>query len=1836
MVLSALVFGAIAANPKPVSAIGPSITTIITDIPGVIFRAIDRVRNSIAAAFKDANNIAFKSALQIFEQRLASEILTQVSTAGPGQKPLFLTNPRTFFQNVADSAAGDYIDDFTRGVTGRRGPGGALSETRGRFLISRFLRAQIGSPLEDCRTQCRDELAIQIDESSVKEFTAEELANTGFRNDHERLVAFMRWEIDTFTTPTKDRDENAAVVCKYAAQSAGPLAQGQTAMPWFINLSTCLTATDQPYCRTTAKECLRRQTEAINNEYATAQEQTGTCLRECKTGVAGAVTQAINRATARDIFAAVENIDITRSPAAIANALKRDTSDFGQLLRASATLTAVVQSNVTGEKTRLSADVLPRETRVSGEVITPKNVTASTLGGALTGGDQARLVFTGTTLADRLQGLASFINSPAGKLLFSFFQSKCGLNPDACRGPANAQSSIGRLFFGNGLPTGIAGAKLQFATFGRTELVTGEPGRNEISIPEQLSGSGLIDAQFRTAIEDRLTVAEALSRGLLDRRKTFGFDRDGAQPTTGYSYRALQYLRKFRVTPVGWELAAEYSRRFDPRDLSLGFLTEQYGMCAQQSRSCSNLRSQTCTSDNDCVGPAAGPSGQCNFPEGIKTDRVCSNNYNRQCTTSADCDGAACGASPYCGLVDPNWVLKAPQTYCRRQGAGEEILTKEFVCDQDNVVANPEDPDALDLGEDAPNCVASPQNPNPDVGRWVITRNTETCADTQSCIAENDDGTCLAYGYCVQERQTYKFSGTQCSPEQATCTTYTDDTGREVSYLSNTLDFASCNSEAAGCQWYCTDQDQTSGQWLCSQTTGGRVNFTGAVERCSASQSGCRQFIRTISGTNRLANGGFETFINADIDSGQTADLPGWTKSNNFLTTPVSPSDSEFTSGNTAALKLQGGGGDALSQTVDGGYPLYERGFIGSLRARADSACTARLRLQTDVAAPTQDIAVTEGWATHAIILRVPGSQVATSTSNTIGFVLELAGCANAGLVIDSAQFEESATQTAFKDYGAVNVIHLNGSRRQCAADDVGCEEYTRISTRQKITGQVRDSNRCTADKVGCATFAVEPVTTTPSRPGTGSACSNDSQCPNGGTCVAGTCSAVNLVAPRGQACSAQHVGCEEYTNLDEVARGGEGREYFSRVKQCVKPDHVGRTTYYTWIGDAQRGFVLRANDLLRSNADSGPCTSVSFADTANAVPQCNDTAATIQAATCAAGDLASNADCAEFYDSALNIYYRLRSRTVSVTAECRPYRNTVDQTDADPANDNRVYFLSRNENVQCPSTAASCRAYTGNAGRTTRQVFTDNFDGGSAANWIGGQPSTQSVNSTGRSMFVQPTPGNPRAAAYTKTAVLAGKVQAGKSYLVSFIAAAGSDQVTTVSAAFGIGNGPTFDPSDNQTFPGSGVLQWNAASNPASPEWQTYTLGPLRLAADPGPNLGLLIDGGSGYVDNVTLTEINDSVYLLSATVPLCSQSDIGCDAYRDRSGQTQYLKSFSRLCSPDVVGCEAMIDTQNSASPFAEIVKGVSTPADEIVTYVNDRSTYCPSSAKGCQAFGKPVYGQDQTIANFQTVYLKNNPDRYTLDLCVSSELFCRAYTTPSGTSAFFKDPLTNVCEFRSDSSDSGGFWYVVGTSYRCPTVNLTPQGRPIGPSCSPVCAAGERAGKACVSNSDCPGSQCVGDAGLAGRITGNRLGQCVSDSDCVGGNRCLYQAGICPETANGCTEYRDPSDPISCRSECTLVQQGASPVYVDQNCVRTQCVGNANTNGQNCQSDSQCGANGQCVGLNNIPSVGLPGCRAYTYIRDTVEENSAECNGQIDLEVGCRPFNDSSDSSLNFRGQ
>jgi hypothetical protein len=574
----------------------------------------------------------------------------------------------------------------------------------------------------------------------------------------------------------------------------------------------------------------------------------------------------------------------------------------------------------------------------------------------------------------------------------------------------------------------------------------------------------------------------------------------------------------------------------------------------------------------------------------------------------------------------------------------------------------------------------------------------------------------------------------------------------------------------------------------------------------------------------------------------------------------------------------------------------------------------------------------------------------------------------------------------------------------------------------------------------------------------------------------------VNFIPKTGRSCSADQVGCEEFTNLDVVAKGGEGREYYSYLRECLKlPESADQCSYYyTWAGSETSGYQLRRYYLKKDSRSNGPAL---VPNPRKDLGECDSP-----------DDIIINPHCKQFYDSAGNIYYRIYENTITCSEQCLPYRKTVpavykyqDYNGDESVNDNDCLFINAEpaqestcqqilsdpnwtgkcctrtnfmaiptEGTACASVNAGCREYKGNAAYNLRQVFLDDFETGTVGPWVTEtpnaslSPSTESIYFGGRSMKAKIGSSGPTEISLLRD--ISGQVSQGKSYLLSFlIKGIGAGEIK-----FGITGNPVQKISTNEIN-----------------DWQLVTVGPLYLANLPTGTVKLNItakankyepppvpNGGyyTFFIDNILLKEVQESIYLIKdswQTPSACDKPTQGamlyCQEYRDRSGRVHYLKSFTRLCREDIVGCEALIDTKNSSNPFRETfnitdpdnpIDNLIISQDEMVYFVNDRQKSCQTQDKGCQKFGLPVLDANGSVVGWSDQFLRNNPDQYKRKpiLCLANGLNCEEFM-PAGktTPVYFKDPGEKVCEWRENvpiGGENKSGWFKKGTNQPCYT--------------------------------------------------------------------------------------------------------------------------------------------------------------------------------------------------------
>lgn len=349
--------------------------------------------------------------------------------------------------------------------------------------------------------------------------------------------------------------------------------------------------------------------------------------------------------------------------------------------------------------------------------------------------------------------------------------------------------------------------------------------------------NNVIDLNFALAIERRLTIAEAMTKGNLRGTYSFAYGEDLQSNT--YHLANIKKLRKARVVPLGLELAAElirdcnYRKDHDPcPGLGYSNCTGMIAYCdwTEATKTCTKKGSVTFGDFQDLTDTNSNILGT---PLAIQRFENCKFDatnvdlnkkmYNQviNATLSDVVKGfdergqnGECGdydaqdqESPFCNLVDPDWILKIPATKCLQ-------------------------PEAFDKNEAYGELLQ-----NNDSGRRYA-----RCADFASCL-QNDEpkncgsGSTGSYGVCVKEKNVWRISSaiSVCDAYNDSCRayTFTDREGKEneIAYLKNTLDPANCSADTVGCKGFTRVYD------------GQKFYFNRNVQTCEAQAEGCHEFI---------------------------------------------------------------------------------------------------------------------------------------------------------------------------------------------------------------------------------------------------------------------------------------------------------------------------------------------------------------------------------------------------------------------------------------------------------------------------------------------------------------------------------------------------------------------------------------------------------------------------------------------------------------------------------------------------------------------------------------------------------------------------------------------------------------------------------------------------------------------------------------------------------------------------------------------------------------------------------------------------------------------------------
>ncbi|MCX6798194.1 MAG: hypothetical protein NTX66_03230 [Candidatus Falkowbacteria bacterium] len=1217
----------------------------------------------------------------------------------------------------------------------------------------------------------------------------------------------------------------------------------------------------------------------------------------------------------------------------------------------------------------------------------------------------------------------------------------------------------------------------------------------------------VIDERFLQAITEKKTVAEALKEGFLNKDWLIS---SNSQDANSYNVRNINILRKYRILPIGWEEAANKSEKLNKKVTLMDLVS--------------------CFDPNDSYNEFG-------------------NEFDVR--NQAWCEG----------LIDPNWVLKSPLGYCRKQGIGNQIQSTQIIPGQPAQGGVPATPSSLN-----------------------VSRVEDYCADEQTCIKEKADGTCDAYGYCNSEKRTWTFGNDSCDPVSNTCQTFTKTNGTSVSYLKNTLDYGNCGADNAGCQAYSWTgvYSATSSQVAWDATK--KIYLNNNAGTCSADEEACTGLLRVKPswGSNLIMNASFDNDALGDlastgcVNSGSNpgASLNDWyfrSETSSICSAEIIDIANLGGSVSNKALKLSIPGGDiGVYSNPANNHSLLPTNFAflpdQSYTLSADVYLVSGDKVDLwigNLTNPPSNFATAntkDSWQ------HLSFTKTAADGINDPEFALK--GSASSGNVefyVKNLKFELSDYDTGWKLYGAYHVYEKilppyleaacytnSGSgvsdytlkpgapsicssfARKCNKNEAGCELYSSLDN-FAVPAQVAPTDYCPQECLGYDTYVSKRT-------------------------YFNSPLAENLIPKTAQTCSAASAGCSEFTNLDETAKGGEQKEYYSFLKQCIKPDTSVCGDFYVWNNGNESGYQLQALSLKVDSstnpADSNPyvvesdnalCDAAIF----NALPS----------------DPAYNPDCRQFYNKAGDVSYHLISRTVTCSDDCKTYRMSAKNIDSklttlaacDTSSDQHFWDTSNStcyvclnggtwdnnqqactykaipsEGTSCAAKDNGCREFNGNRGNNLRLIKSYDFENG-VTTWLGLGSATTSLsadsnNKDGHSLKFDPGTNNPGAMKID----LGNSVQSQGAYVIKFIAKAQAD--TDLNIAFN--NGVASDETGGLFGTTNPSLQLKGDN-----EWHIYQVNLNVLNHEVSATETLEFSANHVFkLDNIILQEISDKYYLISqsSVIPdICyydmldkyqgADYNLGCSAYADRNKVQNNLHQFSHLCQDSAVGCEMMINTQNYGPYNSKIFNDanangvcdsneadcVKVAQDSVVYAVFDQSKQCNSADQGCARLGQAQ--KQGSNWYFSDIYKKNNPDTYDKSLCQEASVGCSQWQDTSGAYNYFKDPGLNTCVYRNSNFGNGIKKWFRAPVNRC---DLNDDGQ-----IKNVINFNEAAGSICLSDGDCSnGHKCL--------VDNNDYDCPVSYLKTIGYGGVNNQiptpdgaAGSCEPIASGCTEYIDP---------------------------------------------------------------------------------------------------------------
>lgn len=1411
--------------------------------------------------------------------------------------------------------------------------------------------------------------------------------------------------------------------------------------------------------------------------------------------------------------------------------------------------------------------------------------------------------------------------------------------------------------------------------------------------------SGFASAIARAESGTPMTVQEAIDQNLIHgdwpliphELDNVTKNQDPLCYTYGYCYGNLVKMRKARVLPIGWEIAA--------------------------SRNSGSVTLQEIVDGFDDCGDQAG---------GIDDSHQ------------------------WCHLVDPNWVLKYPETQCRALANGELLLS-----------------------------TLSP-------GR------AGACVDTPSCISENNDGSCDGgYGYCVQESNVWRFRGEECPAQYASCMAFENtDSGDSANYLLNTVEYSVCDASNAGCEWYRTNKyyddggtvDDTSDdayEWLPGTeaddggfvtadreddarvydrgvgnapraaytyaTTGGttvlgydsdgdgvddasygtyayqdRVYFNNNVEECASEDAGCSAVyaVNDTLALNLVRNPSFET---DDDEDGVPDDWGGYlTLSTGTLDTSGDSyyGTSAHSTGAVGVIQQEG-----IRLAPNNFYTLsfYARQSDDS----ASDAVSARVVLRDDDGAyvdlggtSVSDDCAVDDWelgADNSVLLG--GLEPEDSGYESFGCTFTVPDVDN-GVVadilfttgdalVDAVQMQVGEDATSFADgYNSASpstsylllppdYLGCTGAStdpaecedyvQMCTAQDVGCNLYTPEDGDPSVPAIASSLDECPSECVGYASFKQEA------------------------TVREGESFPLYFIADRASACSSQYVGCDAFTNLDAVVDGGEGLESYTDLRACMTPEMAPgddadneSSTYFTWEGSDAAGYQLVTWSLLESNQsdsasltfsnlnddgtytdedDIGLAPCVAWDVTSESTLVCAETSSTASDiedndACDEHDDIFDNPDCREFYDTAGNIHYRELPDTVAVDADCHPYRySDSNETDCEAsggywtdAGDCRYFGLAE-ESVECPAAQAGCRAYTGGAGRNATTVFSDDVEDGSVSEY--GENAGAAISVSNESVA---TGGHSLRVSMSATSSITTAMQ----YLdwsdrsLTYDADDSADTCSGIDAShavtgsgceidYGTGNPCTVGEGDNTCGTLDDALVngktymlsfWAKGSGPITVTFvDEGGAGDTHDFVDPndgeGDNDELALDGGwlayaLGPLDTSDFADFDDAAVIsfgaLSGTVFYLDNIQLKAVEENVAVIKDSWVVPSTCDLTPDgadapqyYLGCEAYVDQNGDDANLYQF------------------SDLCSEEVVGCEAVYDTQNSDDAfgEIRNARCTWVSNDPtDDDTVSTNTDCEIEEETVCTISAGESY--------CLFDQSGAVPAPMPYTVVSGLGIYYMELGPEARVVSDD-APMYVVDDGSASCAAESAGCE------EVGMPTynqdktEVTGFTSAYVLNDPDDYDDILCDDEALFCEEwtsTQDGNFYFKDPMDQ-TCEYRSNVTVDGVQyygwfRTSTDEPCYDDYVIGGSQYGVWRNGDDAFTGWGATCAASYDL-------CTEFTDLSDTSEGSypagtpyyfvdddglseealtaSEQCQGQVSQKEGCALFNDATDSEIRY---